>query len=119
MSGLHLLSTAPQQAATYGQPHTRDPRNPTQIFARACRVQLHPTPGRSPGPDPMSPAQAMAREFAREEQEHVAFMRTFLGAGAPAMPPVSCGHVDPHIFRPPHSRPGLRRVLPSRSTHPG
>ena len=34
-------------------------------------------------------SQAMAREFAKEEQEHVAFMRAFLGAGAPAMPPVS------------------------------
>ncbi len=30
----------------------------------------------------------MAREFAKEEQEHIAFMRAFLGAGAPAMPPV-------------------------------
>ena len=30
----------------------------------------------------------MAREFAKEEQEHVAFMRAFLGAGAPNMPSV-------------------------------
>ena len=86
-----------------------NPRIPAAAYApnhAGLLLQPQPLPwlSCSPGPGPAPPLtliptliqtltppcclQAMAREFAQEEQNHVAFIRTFLGAGAPAMPTV-------------------------------
>ena len=60
-----------------------------QVYLGQHRTLHYATEALRPDNSPAFHTQAVAAEFAHEEQNHVAFIRAFLGDGAPAMPQVS------------------------------